>query len=350
MTGPYRLYGAELSPYSQKVRSYLAYAGTSFEWVNRANARQEEIQRYAKLPLLPILVGADDEAKQDSTPIIEFLESENPKLTPDDAAIGFLAALLEDYADEWLNKAMFHYRWTKDVDQQSAAERLVAGMFEGEDPPNRDTLVAAVRERMANRLRHVGSTADTGPIIEASFERFLGFLETLLEGRSYLFGARPSIADFGIAAQLDQMLSDPTPGALMRERAPRVIVWVRRMKDAKNEGAFDTFDAVSPSFAPLLQSELAITYLPWGAANADGVARDASNVSVSIGDKRFAQAPQRYAAKAFAELQRKYAAADSAALTSFLESAGCASFLASSGLLSSGVTASDDDESDDDEE
>ena len=58
MTAPFRLYGAELSPYSIKVRSYLRFKGVEFEWLPRTNARQEEFQRYAKLPLIPVLVGA----------------------------------------------------------------------------------------------------------------------------------------------------------------------------------------------------------------------------------------------------------------------------------------------------
>ena len=46
-----------------------------------------------------------------------------------------MAALLEDYADEWLNKAMFHYRWTYPADQASAAQRIVAMMFDGGEAP-----------------------------------------------------------------------------------------------------------------------------------------------------------------------------------------------------------------------
>ena len=60
MTAPFRLYGAELSPYAAKVRSYLRYKGLAFQWLERSNARQEEFSRYAKLPLAPVLVDADD--------------------------------------------------------------------------------------------------------------------------------------------------------------------------------------------------------------------------------------------------------------------------------------------------
>ena len=58
MTAPFRLYGAELSPYSVKVRSYLRFKGVEFEWLTRSAARQEEFARFAKQPLVPVLVDA----------------------------------------------------------------------------------------------------------------------------------------------------------------------------------------------------------------------------------------------------------------------------------------------------
>jgi glutathione S-transferase len=84
MTAPFRLYGAELSPYSVKVRSYLRFKGLDFEWLSRSNARQEEFARYAKLPLIPVLVDAEENVLQDSTPIIETLDAQyaEPSITP----------------------------------------------------------------------------------------------------------------------------------------------------------------------------------------------------------------------------------------------------------------------------
>jgi glutathione S-transferase len=348
MTAPFRLYGAELSPYSVKVRSYLRFKGLEFEWLQRNAARQEEVARYAKLPLVPVLVDADDNAMQDSTPMIEALEREfaEPSATPDEPALAFVAALLEDYADEWLNKAMFHYRWSYPDDQQSAAKRIVEMMFEGAEPP--EGIEDSVRTRMIGRLHHVGSSPDTAPIIEGSFTRVIAQLERLLGSRKYLFGARPSLADFGLAAQLQQLLSDPTPGAVLRAQAPNVLRWVERMDSPSNDGAFVAFSEVRDQLADLLRDELAGGYLLWMRANANAVADDASGVAVDIAGRMFTQKPQRYAAKAYAELRRKRSLVDDAALAALLDETGVDAFLLSAG--EDEAPEADDEAEDDGEE
>lgn len=328
MTPPYRLYGAELSPYSVKVRSYLRFKDIPFEWLPRSHARQEEFSRYAKLPLIPLLVDADENVLQDSTPIIEAIDRDFPEPTiiPADPALAYLSVLLEDYADEWLNKAMFHYRWTYPDDQRSAAQRIVAFMFEGAEPPA--GIEESVRTRMAGRLHHVGSSPETQPVIEASFLRLLPLLERMLKSRPYLLGWRPGLADFGLAGQLAQLLSDPTPGALLREHAPSVVRWIARMDAPRVEGDFAALDEVQEDLAELLRTEVAAAYLPWMDANARAVAEEAPIVRVEIEGRVFTQKPQRYAAKAYAELKRKRAAAaGDETLAALLEETGCDAFL-----------------------
>lgn len=345
MTAPFRLYGAELSPYSVKVRSYLRYKGLDFEWRARTNATQEEFQRYAKLPLIPVLVDAEENALQDSTPIIEKLEAQytDQSIVPEEASLAFLSALIEDYADEWLNKAMFHYRWSYPEDQESAAKRISDMIFEGAEKP--EGIEEQVRTRMISRLYHVGSSPETAPLIEGSFTRLLGLLDTLLSKRPYLFGGRPSLADFGLAGQLEQLNSDPTPGALLRAQAPNVVKWLERMETPKAEGGFASFDELKDDIEELLRAEIAGAYLLWMDANGRAVANDASGVSVDIAGTTFVQKPQRYAAKALAELRRKRAAVEDEALAALLATSGVDALL----MASRADEESDaDDESDDD--
>ncbi len=347
MHAPFRLYGAELSPYSVKVRSYLRFKNIPFEWLQRTQARQEEFARYAKLPLIPVLVDANDQALQDSTPIIEALEAQfpEPAIVPEDPALAFVSALLEDYADEWLNKAMFHYRWTNPADQASAARRIVQGLFEGDDAP--EGLEESVRVRMTARLHHVGSSPATAPVIEGSFANALAALERLLAGRAYLFGGRPCLADFGLAGQLAQLRSDPTPGALIEATAPNVARWIARMDNPGVEGGLLDFDSVRERVADLLRGEVAGAYLVWMNANSEAVAADAQQVAVEIAGAQFSQKPQRYAAKALAELRRKRAlVADHAGLAALLAETGCDGVL----LAQAGPSAEDEDDGGEDED
>ena len=349
MNAPFRLYGAELSPYSVKVRSFLRFKGLDFEWLSRSNARQEEFARYAKLPLIPVLVDADENVLQDSTPIIETLDAQSadPSITPADPALAFVSALLEDYADEWLNKAMFHYRWSYPADQESAAKRIVAMIFDGAEAP--EGTEENVRQRMTGRLYHVGSSPETASLIETSFTRALAHVAKLLGDKLYLFGARPSLADFGLAGQLGQLLSDPTPGAIIRAQAPNVVRWIERMDAPKAEGDFVSLDSVREALVDLLRDEVTAIYLVWAAANARAVADDASGVSVDIAGQNFTQKPQRYAAKAFAELKRKRAAIlDNATLAALLEETGCDAFLASPQIVAPADDDGDDEEGDED--
>lgn len=342
MSDVYRLYGAELSPYSVKARSYLRYKGLPHRWIVRGAATQGEFQAYAKLPLIPLLVTPENEAMQDSTPLIEELERRHPEpaLQPGDAPRAFLSALIEEYADEWGNKAMFHYRWSYPEDQESAAKRISDMIFEGAEKP--EGIEEQVRTRMISRLYHVGSSPETAPLIEGSFTRLLGLLNTLLGKRPYLFGGRPSLADFGLAGQLAQLNSDPTPGALLRAQAPNVAKWLERMDAPKADGGFASFDELKGDVEELLRAEIAGAYLLWMDANARAVSADASGVSVDIAGTTFVQKPQRYAAKALGELKRKRALVEDEALAALLAATGVDALLA--------VFARDDEDAGDDEE
>ncbi|MFT3729196.1 MAG: glutathione S-transferase family protein [Terricaulis sp.] len=346
MTAPFRLYGAELSPYSVKVRSYLTFKNADFEWLSRSSARQEEFARYAKQPLIPLVVDANERVLQDSTPIIETLEAElgGHSIIPSDPAVAFLSALIEDYADEWLNKAMFHYRWSYPEDQQSAASRIATMIFEGDAP---DGVIDNVRTRMVGRLHYVGSSPDTAPVIEASFTRALTVFDRMLSKRPYLLGGQPSLADFGVAGQLAQLASDPTPGAIMRAQAPHVLKWLERMQKPSAEGAFASFADLKDDVADLLSTEIAAAYLPWMAANADAVSNNAGGVSLELGGVAFTQKPQRYAAKALAELRRKRAAVTDAELIELLTSTGCDAILVAVSAYESDDDAADDGDADD---
>jgi glutathione S-transferase len=333
----YRIFGSELSPYSVKVRSYFRYKNFAHEWIPRSPAVQAEFQKYAKLPLVPLVVtppglSGESEGVQDSTPIIERFEASQaePSIVPQDPALAFVSALLEEYGDEWGNKWMFHYRWRYPPDAWSTAERIAQQMMGAQGPLAVAQARTAVAERMTGRLGFVGSNDRTQPTIEASFKRVLGLLEAHLQARPYMLGGRPAMADFGLWGQLYEAATDPTPGAVMRTSSPKVMAWVQRMLSPKAEGPFEPWAALAPSLMPLLTQEVGGLFLPWSAANAAALSRGDKSFEMTLGGAPWSQEPQKYHARSLAEIRRKYAAAKgSPGLKAILDESGCLPYLSS---------------------
>jgi glutathione S-transferase len=327
MAGVYRIFGNELSPYSVKVRSYFRYKNIPHEWIVRDPSNQEEFQKYAKLPLIPLVVTPDGHGIQDSTPIIEHFEQLNPdpSIHPPDPALAFVSALIEEYGDEWGNKPMFHYRWFYAPDQESSAERLARSMMPGVDLAG---ATAMIKGRMIPRLKFVGSSPETKEQIETSFKRQVAIVDKHLTTRTYLFGGRPAFADFGLYSQLYQCSTDPTPGALLRATAPHVLAWIERMLAPRNEGPFETWTTLAPTLMPLLTEEIAGVFFPWTAANAKALAAGQKEFSMTLGGKPYSQETQKYHAKSLAALRARYAAVtDKSTLDPILKEAGCHAWL-----------------------
>ncbi|CAN5891384.1 hypothetical protein BH11PSE3_BH11PSE3_38480 [soil metagenome] len=219
---------------------------------------------------------------------------------------------------------MFHYRWRYQPDAWSTAERIAQQMMEAEGTLAVAQARAAVAERMMGRLGFVGSNPATEPTIEASFQRALSLIEAHLQGRPYLLGGRPAMADFGLWGQLYEAATDPTPGAIMRTVAPKVMAWVERMLTPRNDGPFEPWQALSRTLMPLLKEEVGGLFLPWSTANAAAIARGDTSFEIRLGGATWSQEPQKYHARSLAEIRRKHAAAKRApGLEAILTECGC---------------------------
>ena len=330
MDGVYRIYGAEISPYSVKVRSYFRYKRIPHEWIVRDASKQAEFQKYAKLPLIPVVVTPDDQGIQDSTPIIEHMEGlfPEPGIQPEGPVLAFLSTLLEEFGDEWGNKWMFHYRWARKADQESASQRIAQTMMPSlEGEPLRE-MARGIAERMVGRVWFVGSNERTAPIIEDSWREGGDQPEAHLASRPYLFGGRPAFGDFGLWGQVYEAWTDPTAGGVLRERGKSVVGWVERMLEPEALGPFEDWAALRPSLAPLLARQVGRLFLPWSDANARAIGEGRDEFSVDLDGRSWTQKPQKYHARSLAELRRKYAAARSPELDAVLGEAGCLRWLA----------------------
>ena len=326
----YRLFGAETSPYSEKVRAALRYKGVDFDWVSRSVKTEADFQALAQVPTVPLLISPEAVASQDSTAMLAGLEAAHPEpsTVPDDPACAALSLILEDYGDEWLNKAMFNERWSQSPDQEAAAQRLLEQLFAGHPPASRAEEVEKIVDRMAGRLPLVGAGGTNGDILRASFHSFTGLLDTHLKETLYIFGGRPAAADFSLAAQYRQMLSDPTPGEWLRDRAPFVPEWCEMMQAPKANDGFKSLGELRETLLPLFKDDVAKSYLVWAAANSENASKRRKKLSVKIKGKAFEQDTQKYAAKAFKSVKKAISKMKSPdGLDDFLKEAGMAKAL-----------------------
>ncbi len=329
MSDEFRIIGAENSPYSVKVRSYFRYKGIPHRWLRRAEA-QEDYQRLAKLPLIPLVITPEGEGQQDSTPIIEAIEKRfpEPSITPDDPIAAIVSALLEEFGDEWGNKWMFHYRWARDVDQIAAARRLASDMSPNTAPDALEEAAAAIRTRMVPRVWFVGSNETTAPQIEKSFVDSITLLDRHLASHAYLFGGRPSFADFSLWGQIWNAAKDPTPNELIHKHAPRIKRWLEQMNEPTASGPFEPWDELSETLEPLLTDQVAELFLPWSTANAAAIATNEEEFTVTLAGREWTQKPQKYHARSLAALKAKYhAVSRDDALNAVLDDTGCLRWL-----------------------
>src|SRR5256714_5482579 len=326
MADGYRIFGAEMSPYSVKVRSYFRYKAIPHQWILRNADSQAEYEKHARMPIIPLVVTPEGKGIQDSTPIIDAMEKlyPEPSIHPDDTVAGFISTLIEELGDEWGNKWMFHYRWARDVDQISAAGRIARMRGPKASEQEHEALASKVRARMVDRVWFVGSNEVTAPQIEAGFLEMLMLLESHLANRPYLFGGQPAFGDFGLWGQIYQMWTDPTAGGIIGGGAPHVLDWVHRMLWPKAEGIFETWPALAPTLMPILTTQVGQQFMPWTCANEKALAEQREEFTLTLADKLWTQKPQKYHARSLGMLRAKYAAvADKAALDPVLEAAGC---------------------------
>jgi glutathione S-transferase len=335
-TVPLKIVGAPGSPYSRKLRAVLRYRRIPHRWIVRGS-RDDRGLPAVPVALIPVLVfpgegGSPDRAGIDTSPLIRQLEAvyAERSVVPPDPALAFLDALLEDYADEWLTKAMFHYRWVYPADVAKAA--AVLPRWSRIDAPEAQLarISKAIAERQIGRLGVVGSNETTGPVIEASYRRLLELLDRHLTEHPFVMGRRPGACDFGLFGQLTQLVQfDPTPAALALETAPRILAWLELVEDLSGSEVSDADwlarDALPDSLHALL-SEVGRVYAPFLLANAAALESGAAQVECEIDGRPWLQQPFPYQAKCLRWLRESRAALapeDRARVDEVLEGTGC---------------------------
>jgi glutathione S-transferase len=196
---PIRLVGGTGSPYTQKMVALLRYRRLPYtvKWGIPAEACEAMGLTKPRPIFEPTFFFEEAESTRamcDSTPIIRRLEDTyaGRSVLPEDPALAFIDYLIEDFADEWCTKYMFHYRWHAKLDADNAGTLLPLSVVDISMPEGaHKSLKHSVQERQTGRLYVVGSNDTTAPVIDASYRRFLAAMENHLGNQKYMLGNRP---------------------------------------------------------------------------------------------------------------------------------------------------------------
>jgi len=278
----YTLHGFTMSPFSMKMRSYMRYRRIPFIWAS--GERATEVAQ-TKIPtyMVPVLETPDGVFSHDSTFMINALEEtySGRSTTPDHEADAFLAALIEDLMDEWILWAMYVHRWRTNEDRLHNSKWIIYEQFQGNTlNPAFDQMVQFWANRQVKGMELLAGNPE---IIDDSLDKFLTITEEVFSKGLFLFGTRPSRAEIAIYGILSQLIIDPTPAALLREKFNTTYRWVTLMEDLSGiEGKWTTLstdpDRLKASRIPDMLKLSGTYHLPMLAAN---------DAALSKGEKRF---------------------------------------------------------------
>ena len=335
-----KVFGAPASPYTQKMISILRYRHIAYEvFMGDVPGRLSRLDGIEppKPILLPTLLLEDESGKlkatTDTTPIIRRFENEYPdrKLLPEDPALSFINYLLEDFGDEWVTKYMMHYRWYFDKDADNASTILPLSDLAVNMPD--EILKDAkkyVHDRQTGRLWVVGSNDTTADLIDSSYKRFLKLMDDHLSVSKFLFGEKPSSADFAIYGQLTQLIGfDPTSREIAYDTALRLVSWQDVMADLSGhdvENSHWTPLEESPASLKEIMKEFGRMYVPALLANANAIIQGEETWETEIDGSLWKQRAFPYQAKCLKWIKEEFAALnenDQSRVKTFLDGTGC---------------------------
>jgi glutathione S-transferase len=265
---PYVLHGWHLSFFSGKTRAYLRYKGVPFvDHPVDAKTLMWTVPRKTGATVMPVVVTPEGEWLQDTKLIAEVIEQRFPQapVTPTTPRQRIAAMLIEAWADEWWIPVAMHYRWVYPENYPLFEADAGRALLPRAPRFVQKRVAAFVANKMRGYLPAVGIVPAQYEVMERWTENILDVLDAHFATLPFLFGTRPSIADFGLIGPMYGHLSrDPYPKRVLVDQRPHLKAWVERM-NAPQVGAGDflpgdaipdtlrpVFDAIFTEFYPMV--------------------------------------------------------------------------------------------------
>lgn len=263
----YTLLGWDISWFSGKVRSYLRHK--RIPWRERPMSAIEfsfHAPRRTGAAAMPVLITPEGRWVQDSSVIIDFLESRFPQdgIIPATPVLRFVAYLLEIWGDEFWIPVGLHTRWSHRENYPRFEREAGANLLPHAPRFVQKRAAAWAAGKMQDHLRSVGIVPAQVALLDRWTEDMLDLLERHFAVCPWLLGERVSLADFGLIGPLYAHLgTDPWPQRELIACRPHVQAWIERMMNPPAAaGAFPEDDRVPETLLPVVAAALH-EMLPW---------------------------------------------------------------------------------------
>lgn len=324
---PYRVYGMSQSYFTRKMTGYLEYKGIP-HLLRRFAGGLPEARAVGWSGGIPPVKTPEGEFMWDSTPMILHLERRHPEpgVLPDDPVQRFLCFVLEDVLDEWFYRPAVGSRWFYPENTQHGGWEL-ARDFTAETPITAQQAFELVRPFVTASCEPMGVTAENiDSWIAEVLKPWLRVLNDHFAARPYLFGERPSLADFALfGANAAHFSNDPVCRRWSDECGPEVVRHTHRLLEPE-EQKFGDWTGVGdvPETLTAVLADLGRLYLPW----VSRATRDGSAELAFASGQRIEIAATPFLQESRGVLLARYVAARSNALDAALDRAGILSYFA----------------------
>ena len=214
MTPRIVLHQWEMSPFCNKTRRCLRFKGLDYSVVDYNGLDARKAATLSPVGKLPVL-DYDGERIQDSSRIAAFLDRKHPEklLYPAEPQALAAARLWED----WAGASLYFFEI-----YVSMLDLICVGRPRWE----RWVLREVFKRRYPRKLKAQGLGSCSRAEVETQLLRHVADIDALLEGRPFLAGLEPCIADLSVAAQLDEIIRTDQPLAARIRSHARVNAWL----------------------------------------------------------------------------------------------------------------------------
>jgi glutathione S-transferase len=337
----YRVHGMWQSYFTRKMTGYLDYKG--IPWAMRRFSGFSPEATAAGWPGgVPLVKTPDDRFMWDTTAMIHHLERchPEPSVLPPDPVQRFLCYLVEDVADEWMYRPAVGSRWFYDENSSVGGFELARDVSVTA-PMSCDAAKAVVGAHVRSSCGPLGVDEHSIAFwIEQVVKPWIRVLDGHFARWPFLFGDRPSLADFAIfGGNAAHFVNDPLCRRWMDAEGPHVVRHTHCLLEPEEQGFAEWSDAGEvPDTLVAILADAGRLYLPWvSRATVEGAAplEFAGGPTVDIHATDFLR-------EARSILLAHYVALRSDALDRVLERAGVLGFFADFARRAGAVPRYDD--------